>query len=186
MAIDENRFAKSEHEYRTIVRQTLTKLQCDQAIFDDIVQEAMTDAWKGRDKGPDDPEEVRFWLYTLARNCWKRHYRYENQEKRRAPVESFFEDVHSIREDYRTGNPLDRLILDEQQKELHALLKSLPPKRAQIVKQYYFYDLSLKEIAARTNLALGTIKAQLSQARRQLEKCYKRKKSSTPEKEAQT
>lgn len=70
----------------------------------------------------------------------------------------------------RTDAPLDEAatigcIDAERDPTLAAAIRSLPPRRRQIVFLRYFADLSLEEIATVCDVSAGTVAATLSQAR---------------------
>jgi RNA polymerase sigma-70 factor (ECF subfamily) len=65
-------------------------------------------------------------------------------------------------------NPHEKLIKKQKIRILREVVERLKPRYRELVVLRYFREYSYEEIAAHTDLPLGTVKAQLYRAREQL------------------
>ncbi len=82
------------------------------------------------------------------------------------------EEVYEIKVD---ENHLTKLIEEEKQKEIFRLLLTLKSSYREIIVQYYYNNLSLKEIAYINNMKYSNAKVLLSRARKEFAKKVKEK-----------
>jgi RNA polymerase sigma factor (sigma-70 family) len=73
-------------------------------------------------------------------------------------------------------NPEDRFIRKQKIRIMREIVDQLKPRYRKLVVLRYFREFSYDEIAAETELPLGTVKAQLFRAREQLYKLMQNKK----------
>ncbi|MGB0887669.1 MAG: RNA polymerase sigma factor [Vicingaceae bacterium] len=73
-------------------------------------------------------------------------------------------------------NPEERYVRKQKVRIMRAIVDQLKPRYKELVVLRYFRELSYDEIAAETELPLGTVKAQLFRAREQLYKLMQNKK----------
>jgi len=132
----------------------------DAADADDVVQEAYLRAFKfsGNYQGGDS----RAWLLKIVRNTC---YTWLKKNRPREIIFELEEDEHQA----STGDPekilqenIDRLIV-------RRLLDGLPVSYREIVVMRDIEGMSYKEIAAVTELPLGTVMSRLSRARKRLQ-----------------
>jgi RNA polymerase sigma factor (sigma-70 family) len=121
---------------------------------DDLAAEAFAVAFRNWDKL--DPERpVRPWLYGIAANLMRHHWRKERRMLRayaRTGVDPVFaEDV-----------------VAEGSRELAAALAELRPEEREILLLTAWAELTDAEIAAALDLPRGTVKSRLSRAREKL------------------
>jgi len=67
-------------------------------------------------------------------------------------------------------NPRDWLIRREQEEEFMTLLDQLPPVQRSVLLLRFLEDFSLEEIAAVTDVSLGTVKSRMHYAKQALRK----------------
>ena len=129
-----------------------------QADRDDLLQEISVRAYE---KFSDLKKETSFkpWLIRIARNRINDYYR--RQQKEEWVV--LTEDVPAV--------SIQRTV-DER---VHETLKQLPEKERQILKKYYWEELSIEEIAQILNIPQGTVKSRLHHARRHFRERYPKK-----------
>jgi RNA polymerase sigma factor (sigma-70 family) len=121
---------------------------------DDLAAEAFAVAFRNWDKL--DPERpVRPWLYGIAANLMRHHWRKERRMLRayaRTGVDPVFaEDV-----------------VAEGSRELAAALAELRPEEREILLLTAWAELTDAEVAAALDLPPGTVKSRLSRAREKL------------------
>jgi RNA polymerase sigma factor (sigma-70 family) len=128
---------------------------------EDIVQEATLRAYRSFDdlRGADG----KAWLLTIIRNC---HLSAAKQQQRRRSVPLPEEDEElgnaMIAE---TPDPETEAIHRDNQRTLRRLLAALPDEHREVLVLREVEDLEYREIAAITNLPIGTVMSRLARAR---------------------
>jgi RNA polymerase sigma-70 factor (ECF subfamily) len=132
----------------------------DAALAEDAVQEALAQLWERAGRITPDGGRIESLLMTIV------HRRAVDIARRRDGRESPLPDADLLQPiDERATAMLDEaedtLTADGLRARLNEALSGLPPEQRTIVKQAYFGDLSLREIAEREGLPLGTVKSRL-------------------------
>jgi RNA polymerase sigma-70 factor (ECF subfamily) len=128
----------------------------------DVVQEAFLRAFRGFDRyrGGDS----RSWLLAVVRNTCHTWLR----KRARDTAASYDEELHGPSDAF---NP-ETLLLQKASVELvHEVLADLPPTFREVVVLRELEGLSYKEIAAVTDVPLGTVMSRLTRARARLQEC---------------
>jgi RNA polymerase sigma factor (sigma-70 family) len=116
----------------------------------DVTQEVFLSAWRARERFDPSKGNLAAWLTAIAKNRMIDSIRSEKRHSdRRAPESA--EDLGREGEAETTG---DRLLVADA-------LRTLPERPREILTLHYFEDLTHPEIAARTNLPLGTVKSDI-------------------------
>jgi RNA polymerase sigma-70 factor (ECF subfamily) len=129
---------------------------------DDIVQDAVLRAFRGFDgqRGSD----AKAWLLTIVRNCCATTMM---QRQRRAhvplPAEHDLQDGHAMIDS--APDPESALIRPDEQGVLGRLMSSLPDEHREVLVLREIEEMSYRQIAAVTNVALGTVMSRLARAR---------------------
>jgi RNA polymerase sigma factor (sigma-70 family) len=129
---------------------------------DDVVQEAILRAYRGFDalRGSD----VKAWLLTIVRNC---HSSSLKQQQRRAqvplPEEHDTQDGHILIA--TTPDPESASIRRDEEQTLERLIAGLPEDYREVLVLRELEDMRYREIAAVTNLPMGTVMSRLARAR---------------------
>lgn len=133
------------------------------ADADDVVQEAMLRAWRGFDglRGGD----ARPWLLTIVRNCW-RDRAADGRRRRQVPLD----DGMAIA-DARPGPEGEAARADEGRK-LDAVIATLPEEFRTVLVLREMEDLSYREIAAVTEVPIGTVMSRLARGRAMLREAW--------------
>jgi RNA polymerase sigma-70 factor (ECF subfamily) len=128
---------------------------------DDVVQEAVLRAYRSFDtlRGSD----VKAWLLTIVRNC---HSTALKQQQRRAqvplPEEDDAQDGALIA---TTPDPESASIRRDEEHTLERLIAGLPDDYREVLILREIEDMRYREIAAVTNLPMGTVMSRLARAR---------------------
>jgi len=137
-------------------------LMRERSDADDLVQEAMLRAYRGFDalRGT----EVRAWLLTIVRNC---HATLRTQQQRRAHVPLPDEDDGTGTDTVAasTPDPESELIDRDQQRAFDRLMSTLHAEHREVLMLREVEELSYREIAAVTQLPIGTVMSRLARAR---------------------
>jgi RNA polymerase sigma-70 factor (ECF subfamily) len=121
---------------------------------------------------------LRTWIFSIAENVWRNTVRHDNADKRKRieislpTAEDVTEILEAERFEDRKNEPsaLETLLEDERRKKLYEALKNLPARMRQCVYYRVHHGLMYREIAELMGIDIGTVKAQLSQAKARLEK----------------
>ncbi len=129
----------------------------DRELAEEVVQDVFARAW--RRAGSYDPERasVRTWLYAIARHRVV-------DARRRAAVRPALADREQPA-DEQLEEPLELAVLRWQ---LAAALARLTPEHREVIRLAHYGGLTLREIAERKGIPLGTVKSRTSYALRSL------------------
>jgi RNA polymerase sigma-70 factor (ECF subfamily) len=129
---------------------------------DDVVQEAILRAFRGFDglRGSD----VKAWLLTIVRNC---HVTAVTQRRQRSfvplPEDTDAHDGHAM---ISTGSdPESATLRRDEERSLERLLKELPEDHREVLVLREIEELGYREIAAITQVPIGTVMSRLARAR---------------------
>jgi RNA polymerase sigma-70 factor (ECF subfamily) len=129
---------------------------------DDVVQDAMLRAFRGFDglRGGD----VKAWLFAIVRNC---HLTALAQRERRGfvplPAEGDPHDGTAMVSD--APGPESVSMRRDEERSLERLLGDLPPEHREVLILREIEELDYREIAAVTQVPLGTVMSRLARAR---------------------
>jgi RNA polymerase sigma-70 factor (ECF subfamily) len=132
------------------------------ADADDIVQEAMLRAFRGFDglRGGD----VKAWLFAIVRNC---HLTALAQRERRAfvplPAEGDPQDGTAMVS--AAPGPESVSMRRDEERSVERLLGDLPPEHREVLILREIEELDYREIAAVTEVPIGTVMSRLARAR---------------------
>lgn len=128
---------------------------------DELAAETFAVAFRSWDRL--DPERpVRPWLYGIAANLVRHHWRKERRMLRayaRTGIDPVFAD---------DDGAVERADADTRSQELAAALAELRPDEREILLLHAWAELTDTEIAAALALPVGTVKSRLSRTREKL------------------
>jgi RNA polymerase sigma-70 factor, ECF subfamily len=110
---------------------------------------------------------LRQWLYTITLNIFRNRQR--KPEHQSIPLD-ISEDSPLLEIEDPSHGPDEEAYWHEWRRELETQLASLSERHRVAVTLYYFEDLSYVEIAELLNQPVGTVKAHVHRALRQLHK----------------
>lgn len=128
---------------------------------DDLAAETFAVAFRSWDR-LDPSRPVRPWLYGIAANLVRHHWRKERRMLRayaRTGVDPVFADEDAA---------VERADAGARQRELAEALAALRPEEREILLLHAWAELTDSEIAEALDLPLGTVKSRLSRARERL------------------
>jgi RNA polymerase sigma-70 factor (ECF subfamily) len=132
------------------------------ADADDVTQEAVLRAFRGFDtqSGPD----AKAWLLAIVRNCY---FTSRAQAQRRSWVPLPLDDDSAEGELFQAGafNPEEAAIQSDHTRLIGGLLEALSDDYREILILREIEDMSYRDIAAVTNLPIGTVMSRLARAR---------------------
>jgi RNA polymerase sigma-70 factor (ECF subfamily) len=126
------------------------------------VQEAFLRAFRGFDglRGGD----VKAWLLTIVRNC---HATAMQQRQRRAsvPLPQDHEEALQSAEVAASPDPESASAAEDERRTLDRLIAALPEEHREVLLLRELEDMSYREIAAVTQVPIGTVMSRLARAR---------------------
>jgi len=132
------------------------------ADADDIVQDSILRAYRGFDalRGSD----VKAWLLTIVKNC---HLTALKQQQRRGfvplPEEHDAEDGEAMIA--TTPGPESASIRQDEARTVDRLLSGLAEEHREVLVLREIEEMDYREIAAVTNVPIGTVMSRLARAR---------------------
>ena len=131
----------------------------DRGTAEEVVQEVFTRAWRHAEAYDPTRGSVRTWLYQIARHAII-------DARRRASVRPALA-LHEPGDDdsVATGTTVEQAMLGWQ---VASALERLTPEHRQVIRLAHFQGLSMREIAERTELPVGTVKSRTWYALRSL------------------
>ena len=134
----------------------------DYAQACDIVQETFLRIWKMRDTIVDEEDQVSGLAYTIARNLRTDGYRKAKHEVLQDEIKD--EDAGSVGP---AASPSDNAYLRQR---LVKALSELPPLLREAYTLFQIQELSIREIARRTNASESSVKVRIFRAKEKLQK----------------
>jgi RNA polymerase sigma-70 factor, ECF subfamily len=130
----------------------------DRGLAEELVQDVFTRVWRNADRF--DPERATFrtWLYGIARNAVIDFNRRRSVRPQLAGHERD-DDPQAL------TDSIEQAVLRWQVTEA---LERLTPEHREVIRLAHFQGLTLREVAERTGLPLGTVKSRASYALRGL------------------
>jgi RNA polymerase sigma-70 factor, ECF subfamily len=142
--------------YMPRVQSYLRKRLSDPEIVDEVLNDVMIVIWHKATACPDNVPLLA-WLYGIARNTARSStHRFKHQEAEP-------EKVVTVEED-----PEFHLLQQDQQQRLARAISALPRHERQPIEFLVYHGCSYKDIAARLDLPVNTIKTRVIRARTRL------------------
>jgi RNA polymerase sigma-70 factor, ECF subfamily len=130
----------------------------ERGAAEEVVQEVFTRAWRNADRYDPGRGSVRTWLYQIARHAIIDMRRRASARPALAPGEAFSE----------AGTDADAIEQAMLGWQVAAALERLTPEHRQMIRLAHFQGLSVREIAERCKLPVGTVKSRTWYALRSL------------------
>jgi len=160
---DRKAFDQLFHRYRQASLNFCTVLLKDANEAENIVQEAFARIWESKDR-LDPDRKFTAYLFTIVRNMAFDYFkRVKKDRELKKQLWSNLQDFHQPPQN--SEKPKDLLI--------NEMISSLPPKRRKIISLIMEHGKSHKEIAEEMNISVNTVKNQMVQAKKYLQKNLK-------------
>jgi RNA polymerase sigma-70 factor (ECF subfamily) len=158
-------FAILHQRYAPELARTFRRMRFDDEICKELIQETLLQVFRGLD-GFRHGSSFRTWLHQIGRNAALKRIRGRKTLKRtgeQVPLDEVGdlaeeEPVARSTTDDR-DDPLGRVLLDEQKRQVWAALSELPVADQIMVRLRIWQDLSVRETAQALNKPEGTIKS---------------------------
>jgi RNA polymerase sigma-70 factor, ECF subfamily len=130
----------------------------DRELAEEVVQDVFAQLWRHAGRYDGRRASVRTWLYAIARN------RIVDAHRRAAARPERAED-DTLATASEIDAALDQAVLRWQ---VSAALARLSPAHREVIRLAHYGGLTMREIAERTGVPLGTVKSRTSYALRHL------------------
>lgn len=167
----EARFADLDTKYRSAIRQYILSVVRNPTVADDLTQETFLRAFRKLETLRDDTK-VSAWLYRIATNICRDHYRRSSRLGYSVSIETSREgEVGSVEETLPdTGHPLldQWLEQDEMSACVQKYIEELPDAYRAVILLHDVEAMTGPEIAEMLGCSLGAVKIRLHRARAKL------------------
>jgi RNA polymerase sigma-70 factor (ECF subfamily) len=132
-------------------------------LAEDLYQEVLLSAYLAF---PSIKEQSKYksWLFTIAVNKCRDYWRKENKSK-----QFWREEVYSYSVSFEPSTiPEEEVLHKYSAEQMAEKVKTLPEIYRYPIYLYYYQDLSLLEIAKKSNLPMSTVKTRMKRAKERL------------------
>lgn len=135
------------------------------SLADDVVSETFLEAWRLRARVVPRDDNLLPWLYGIARNKVRRHWR--NRDRGQTLIDRAASQVTPDVLDHAESVVHEAATQDRLAKTLRSLDELDEPAR-ELLTLSVWEDLSYQEIATAMDMPIGTVRSKLSRARVEL------------------
>jgi RNA polymerase sigma-70 factor (ECF subfamily) len=150
---DQQAFSRLYDHFGPRIHAFLLRWGVEPGLAEDLTQEVMTKLWQRARQFDRNKSSVATWLFQIARNARIDYLRGQRGEPPIGEEALLIPDPGQA--------PDDAVSILQWEGRLHAAMSDLPGEQLAIVKLAFFDGLSHAEIAKRTGLRLGTVKARI-------------------------
>ena len=163
---DQKAYAELMGRYRDSVYFMLLKMINNKDDADDLTIEAFGKAFKRLSQYTPN-FAFSTWLFKIATNNCIDFIRKKKSNTLSLDLTYKNEEGGEMKVDLKSSSldPEEKMVKKQKIKLMHEVVNKLKPRYKQLVQMRYFEELSYEEIAEKTQLPLGTVKAQLFRAR---------------------
>lgn len=164
---DTQAFAAMYDRYSRLIFTIIVNIVRSKTEAEEILQEVFLTFWNKKNSYDLTKASPLTWLSTMARN--KAIDKIRSADFKGTQKTTPTEDGVKTLELLSSGpNPLEGVILEEQQSLVQTALKALPQDQQLILRIAYFEGLTQAEIADRYSIPLGTVKTRMRLALKKL------------------
>lgn len=163
--MDKNMLRQFYRRYSGEIYLYLYSLCRSRETAEDLMQEVFLKALLSL---PDQNENLRAWLYKVARNACFNELRNKKRELQSEHIEEISASARESLQENSSDNLVDELIRSEQRRFLYEAMMKLPDRQREILELFYFSELSIKEIAQIMRLTSQNVRVLAHRAKKQL------------------
>ena len=128
----------------------------DRAAAEDVHQQVFTELWRRHDEFDPARAGLFTWVMTIARSRAVDHLRRSLPEPREPSRAAQLAEAETAERE-----PIEELV---ERWRVAELLERIPAEEARLLRMRFYDELTQREIAERTGIALGTVKMRMIQA----------------------
>lgn len=154
---DKKAFNLLVKEFYPLCLRKATTYTKDESAAKDLVQEALVQAYLSIDK-LEDATKFKGWVMGILRNVCNNYHR-----RKKSPFLNLPEELFHI--------PEETLAIEEEdliRKRVREAVERLSHKNKEVIKSFYFENLTIEEIAHHYDLSISATKVRLHRARKAL------------------
>lgn len=151
---DRDAFRHLFNDYAPRIKRFVCARGLADALAEEVVQDVMLKVWRKASLYDPGRAGASTWIHSIARNCLLDRVRGEQRPE--------VEDDDPTR--VPAAAPDEDLALAEGRLALTRAMKALPSGESDVLRAGYFEGLSMREIAERQGLPLGTVKSRTRNA----------------------
>jgi RNA polymerase sigma-70 factor (ECF subfamily) len=145
--------------YNGILKALILRVIHNEAEADDLLQEIFMEIWNQAKNFSAQKGKPLGWMVTLAR---RRSIDGLRKKQAYARAEERLQNEIEQQPDARVHNATEEeIVLGDTRALIRKVIKGLPPPQQQAIDLAFFRGMSQREIAAKTNTPLGTVKTRL-------------------------
>lgn len=157
--------------YRPLLAKIIGEVLPSEADAEETLQDVFVDIWKRADRFDARRGKPLGWMICIARRrAIDRYRKVRRQLDHTSPLHGLSDDAQDrkMAEVADSSQGTDQPAVHDLRSVVLRLLQSLPDGQRDAVYLTYFEEMSQREVAAHTGIALGTIKTRLDLAMRKL------------------
>ncbi len=154
---------KDKHAFRQLfdyfaprIKSYLLNFQITDQKAEDLTQEVMITLWQKADKFDPDKAKISTWLFRVARNKY-----IDKIRKQKYPEVNADDHIASMVAPDKTDKSIKEL---QDQGRINMAMAALSDEQRIVIELSFFKEFSHSQIAARTNMPLGTVKSRIRTA----------------------
>jgi RNA polymerase sigma factor (sigma-70 family) len=164
---DDAALAEVYDRYHAAVHAVAYRVTLDRSHAEDVVQDVFVSLWKNPGAYRPDRGSIGTWLMAAAHNKAVDLVRHEESLRRRRDQVAA-RAAQTLREE-EVGDPVEDMAAERWQAErIRQALAELPEAQRHAIVLAYFGGFSQREVAALTEVPLGTVKTRMLTAMRRL------------------
>ena len=158
-AEDPDALAQLYDRYNGILKALILRVVHNEAEADDLLQEIFMEIWKQAKNFSAQKGKPLGWMVTLAR---RRAIDGLRKKQAYARAEERLQNETEQQPDAWVHNATEEaIVLSDTRVLIRKVINGLPPAQQQAIDLAFFNGMSQREIAAKTNTPLGTVKTRL-------------------------
>ena len=164
---DDAALAEIYDRFHAAVHAVAYRVIYERSLAEDVVQDVFISLWKNPGAYQPDRGSIGTWLMSAAHNKAVDLVRHEESLRRRREQVAIRAE-QALREE-EVGDPVEDMAAERWQADrIRQALAALPEAQRQAIVLAYFGGFSQREVAALTEVPLGTVKTRMLSAMRKL------------------
>jgi RNA polymerase sigma-70 factor (ECF subfamily) len=151
--------------YGSLLRTVILGVMRDESDVEDVLHDVLLQVWEQGYRYNPNESGMRGLLVTLARR--RSLDRLRRKAAYRRATESLKTDTDNPLT-YETANTTNQVEVNDLSELLNRVMQELPEAQKEVIDLAFFKGMSQREIAAKRQISLGTVKTRLHLARRKL------------------
>ena len=139
--------------YAVAFRSLRSAEECEEVVLDVFAQ-----VWRTAVRYDESKGRVDTWLFMITRSRVLDRLRGLQRVTKVTLASENFADIQTANPGV---DPIENVLISERRDRVLAALSQLPEEQRQVIELAYYKGLTQSEIAAQTNLSLGTVKTRI-------------------------